>query len=88
MKAISLVTEVTMKIAETIRFIGKVLPDGHLSLPENAAKQVGSVFEVILHPAGDADIYGYAEALAKEKGFKELTIDDVEKVIHESRGVR
>ena len=77
-----------MKTAETRRFFGKVLPDGHLSLPEDAAKQVGSVFEVILLPAGEADIYSYAEALAKEKGFKELTIDDVEKVIHESRGVR
>jgi len=77
-----------MKTAETRRFIGKVLPDGHLSLPDDAAKQVGSVFEVILLPAGEADIYGYAEILAKEKGFEDLTIDDVEKIIHASRGLR
>lgn len=77
-----------MKTAEARRFIGKVLPDGHLSLPEDAAKQVGSVFEVILLPAGEADIYGYAETIAGEKGFQDLTADDVEKIIHQSRGVR
>lgn len=32
------------------RFIGKVLPDGHLSLPEDAAKEIGSVFDVLLMP--------------------------------------
>ena len=30
------------------RFIGKVLPDGHLSLPDETAKEVGSVFDVSL----------------------------------------
>jgi hypothetical protein len=65
-----------------------VLPDGHLSLPDDAAKEVGSGFEVILLPAGESDIYGYAETLAREKGFKGLTVDDVERIIHESRGVR
>ncbi len=77
-----------MKTDESRRFIGKVLPDGHLSLPDDAAKEVGSVFEVILLPAGESDIYGYAETLAREKGFKDLTVDDVERIIHESRGVR
>jgi hypothetical protein len=38
------------------RFIGKVLPDGHLSLPEDAAKEVGSVFEVVLMPVEEPDI--------------------------------
>ena len=77
-----------MKTAESRRFIGKVLPDGHLSLPDDAAKEVGSIFEVILLPAGESDIYGYAENLARGKGFKDLTGDDVERIIHESRGVR
>jgi hypothetical protein len=77
-----------MKTAETRRFIGKVLPDGHLSLPDDTAKEVGSVFEVILLPAGESDIYSYAETLSGEKGFQELTVDDVERIIHESRGVR
>jgi hypothetical protein len=68
------------------RFIGKVLPDGHLSLPEDAAKEVGSVFDVVLIPVEEPDIYSYAESLAKEKGFSDLTEHDIEKIIHESRG--
>ena len=70
------------------KFIGKVLPDGHLSLPADAAKEVGSVFEVILMPVEGPDIYDYAETLAKEKRFPDLSLEDVEKIIHESRGVR
>ena len=70
------------------RFIGKVLPDGHLSLPEDTAKEVGSVFDVVLMPVEEPDIYSYAETLAKEKGFTELTEQDIERIIHESRGIR
>lgn len=70
------------------RFIGKVLPDGHLSLPEDTAKEVGGVFDVILMPVEEPDIYSYAESLAKEKGFSDLTEQDIERIIHESRGIR
>jgi hypothetical protein len=69
------------------RFIGKVLPDGHLSLQEDAAKEVGSVFEVLLMPVEEPDIYGYAEMIAKEKGFADITEQDIERIIHESRKV-
>jgi len=69
------------------RFIGKVLPDGHLSLPEDTAKEVGSVFDVLLMPIEEPDIYGYAESLAKEKGFSDLTEKDIERIVHESRGI-
>ena len=70
------------------RFIGKVLPDGHLSLPEETAKEVGSVFDVVLMPVEDPEIYSFAESLAGEKGFKSFTEEDVERIIHESRGIR
>jgi len=70
------------------RFIGKVLPDGHLSLPEDASKEVGSVFDVVLIPVEEPDIYSYAESVAKEKGFSDLTEQDIKKIIHESRGMR
>ncbi len=73
---------------EAKKFISKVLPDGHLSLPEDMAREVGKVFEVILIPMEEAGIYTYAEALAKEKNFSKLTEEDIEKVIHESRGIR
>lgn len=70
------------------RFIGKVLPDGHLSLPEETAKEVGSVFDVVLMPVEDPEIYNFAESLAREKGFISFTEEDVERIIHESRGIR
>jgi hypothetical protein len=69
------------------RFISKVMPDGHLLLPEDTAKDIGSVFEVILIPFGEPDIYNYTEALAIEKGFSHLTESDVEDIIHQYRGV-
>ncbi len=68
------------------KFIGKVLPDGHLSLPKDIAKK-GEVFEVILIPFKEAEIHSYAENLAEEKGFSKLTEKDIEKIIHESRGI-
>jgi hypothetical protein len=70
------------------RFFGRVLPDGHLSLPADTAKEVGSVFDVVLMPVEEPDIYGYAESIAKEKGFADFTEQDIERIIHESRGVR
>jgi len=73
---------------EAKKFVGKVLPDGHLSLPEDTAKDIGKVFEVILIPLEEADVYSYAETLSKEKGFSTLTEEDIEKIIHESRGIR
>jgi hypothetical protein len=73
---------------EAKKFISKVLPDGHLSLPEETAKEVGKVFEVILIPLQEADIYSYTEALAKEKNFSQLTEEDIERIIHEVRGIR
>lgn len=73
---------------EAKKFISKVLADGHLSLPDDTAKDVGRVFEVILIPLEEAEIYSYAETLAKEKGFSKLTEEDVERLIHESRGIK
>lgn len=74
--------------ASAIRFIGKVLPDGHLTLPAEAANEVGHVFDVVLMPVEEPDIYSYAESIAREKGFAEMTEQDIERIIHESRGIR
>lgn len=70
------------------RFIGKVLPDGHLSLPDETAKEVGSVFDVVLMPVEGAEVYSFAESLAREKGFITFTEEDIERIIHESRGIQ
>jgi len=72
---------------EAKKFIGKVLPDGHLSLPQDTAREVGKIFEVILIPLEEAEIYSYAEALAEEKGFSRLSEEEIERIIHESRGI-
>ncbi|MBM4040535.1 MAG: hypothetical protein FJ290_18680 [Planctomycetes bacterium] len=73
---------------EAVRFVGKVLEDGHLSLPKDTAREVGKQFEVILLPLEEAEAWEYAENLGREKGFSELTEADVERIIHESRGIR
>jgi hypothetical protein len=80
-----MLTEVIM---EASKFIGKVLPDGHLSLPEITSKQVGKVFEVFLVPVEEPDIFAYTDSIAKEKKFDMLTEKDVQNIIHESRGVK
>lgn len=38
---------------KTYKFIGKVLPDGHLSIPEDVAKDTGMEFSVTLSPVDD-----------------------------------
>ena len=73
---------------EAKRFIGEVLDDGHLSLPEDTAQEVGKQFEVILLPLEETGVAKYAEDLARRKGFENLTEEDVAQIIHESRGVR
>lgn len=72
---------------EANKFIGKVLTDGHLSLPDEVSKQVGKIFEVILLPINQNQINSYTEMLSKEKGFIQYTEKEIEKIIHESRGV-
>ena len=73
---------------EAKRFIGEVLEDGHLSLPGDTAREVGRQFEVILLPLDDSEIAAYSEKLARQKGFADMTEEDVARVIHESRGIR
>ena len=73
---------------EAKRYLGKVLADGHLSLPEDTAKKVGTMFDVFLLPINQTDIYSFTESIAKEKGFSHYSEKDIEKIIHESRGLK
>jgi len=73
---------------QATKFISKVLPDGHLSIPKEIAKRKGRVFEVILLPVQDTDVYSFAENIAREKGFYAITEKEIEKIIHESRGMK
>ena len=73
---------------EAKRYIGKVLDDGHLTLPEEAAKEVGKVYEVILFPSEESGVYTFAEQIVREKGFAHYSEKDIERIIHESRRVK
>jgi len=72
---------------EAKKYIGKVLPDGHLSLPEDTSRLVGMIFEVILLPLSRTEIYSFTQKVAEEKGLSNYTEYDIEKIIHESRGM-
>ncbi|MCX5859518.1 MAG: hypothetical protein NT056_06425 [Proteobacteria bacterium] len=73
---------------EGIKFIGKVLADGHLDLPKDKAKEVGKLYEVTIVPLEESGVYSTAEKIASDKGFYVLTEGDIEKIIHESRNIR
>lgn len=72
---------------EAIRYVGEVLDDGHLSLPNIKRVSKGKKYEVILFPL-EKNIYSFTERLAEEKGFSHYSEEDIEKIIHESRGIR
>ncbi len=73
---------------ETKKFVSTVLPDGHLSLPEDTAKEIGKTYDVILIPRDNTNVYTYAETLAKKNKLTPLTEIEIERIIHESRGIR
>ncbi len=63
---------------KTYKFIGKVLPDGHLSIPEDVAKDTGSEFEVLLTPVDDVKkvISLYLEGRLERGGrFEDIKLD-------------
>lgn len=49
----------------------------------------GSRVEVIVFPATDAeDVFPIMDRIVKKKGIKHLTMKQVEKIVHDVRGVR
>ena len=74
---------------EAIKYYGKVLSDGHLSLPKGKTFLKGKTFEVILLPINEKDaFYNYTEELAVQKGFNHYSQKDIERIIHKSRNVK
>ena len=70
-------------------FIGRVLPDGHLSLPPEASQEVGKTFKVTLVPLDELpDASKWVGRLAELKGLGHLTEEDVQKAIEEVRRSR
>lgn len=77
--------------AKTYKFIGKVLPDGHLSIPEDIAKDMGSEFEVLLTPVDDIKklISLYLEGRLERTGrFEDILFNalEIEQAIKDAFG--
>jgi hypothetical protein len=77
--------------AKTYKFIGKVLPDGHLSIPEDVAKDMGSEFEVLLRPVDDTKklISLYLEGCLERTGrFEDILFNapEVEQAVEDAFG--
>ena len=61
----------------TYRFIGKVLPDGHLSLPADLALEKGQEFEVTVRPLDETyeTVSRYLEGKIEKTGsFEDITL--------------
>lgn len=63
---------------KTYKFIGKILPDGHLSVPVELREDTGREFEVIMKPVDDIAraISLYLEGKTEKKG----RIEDINRV--------
>jgi hypothetical protein len=49
----------------------------------------GSKVEVIVFPAGNMeDIFEFTDSLTKKRGIRPMSIRDIEKIVHEVRGVK
>ena len=73
------------------KFIGKVLPDGHLSIPAELAKDPGKEFEVIMTPIDDIQKYIslYIEGRISKKGkLKDISLNfkEIEKALKKTFG--
>lgn len=79
---------------KTYRFIGRILPDGHMSIPEDLKTEAGREFEVVLTPLDDIrnTILLYRKGLIKKKGkfediiFTPSEIEEVRSAIYETFG--
>lgn len=60
---------------KSFKFVGKVLPDGHLSLPEEAAKETGKEFEITMKQVDD--IHRMVSLYLEGKMDKQGSIRDI-----------
>lgn len=71
--------------------MGKILPDGHLSIPEEAARFPGKEFEVFMSPVDDVrkSISLYLDGQFEKKGWvTDIILDskEVEEAIQQAFG--
>jgi hypothetical protein len=48
----------------------------------------GSKVEVIILPSEEKDIFSYTDEILKKKGIKPMSMEEIERIVHEVRGVR
>lgn len=68
-------------ITKTYKFISKILPDGHLSIPDEVAKGNIKEFEVTLTPVDDIKkaMQLYLDGRIEKKGkLKDIVLDTAE----------
>lgn len=68
-------------ITKTYKFIGKILIDGHLSIPDEVAKGAIKEFEVILTPVDDIKktVHLYLDGRIEKRGrLRDLVLDSAE----------
>jgi ribosome maturation protein Sdo1 len=75
----------------TYKFIGKVLPGGHLSLPADLAAETGQEFEVTVRPLDETyeTVSRYLEGKTEKEGCFEgivLPAEEIEKAIESAFG--
>jgi hypothetical protein len=66
------------KLNKTYKFIGKILPDGHLSIPAEVAKDTDKEFDVLMTPIDGikSSISLYLKGRLEKKGsIKDLRLD-------------
>ena len=71
---------------KVISYEAKVMPDGHISAPAKLKLKPGTKL-FITASQEKYPIYEYAEGIAKKKGIKKMSLNEVVKIIHESRGI-
>jgi hypothetical protein len=72
---------------EPIRYIAKVLPDGHLPLPDAVRNQTGNVFDVILMPLSPGtEVYNRIEEIVAARKIINHSLDEVAELVATFRG--
>ncbi len=72
---------------DPIRYIAKVLPDGHLPLPEPARSEAGNMFEVILMPLSPGpEVYNRIEEIVAARKIVHFSLDELAAVVAKVRG--
>ena len=73
---------------KAIKKFAEVASDKSLIL-ESLPFPPGSRVEVIVFPAADEeDVFDAMDSVVKKKGIKPLTMKQVERIVHDARGVR